>query len=186
VATAFGALGDHEVDPCQLGLLGPRGRADEGEHGDVVGVAGVDEPCRCVERQHHRRRSGGEHDLDLVLHGPRGEHRFDPPQLLAFGVAQRLPTLPHGFPVAGAVVDERGWHQQVDRERLVGGAPDGGDLVVEGVGHVADATEATHAAGLADGGHERRLGDARHARRHDRVVEAEAFGEGGLHVLNLA
>ena len=71
--------------------------------------------------------------------------------------------------------------EEVDTERLVGGVAHGRDLGHHALVAHGRGAETPEPPGLGDGGDQRCVGDAPHAGEHHRVVDAENFGESGLH-----
>src|SRR5262249_33242306 len=66
---------------------------------------------------------------------------------------------------------------EIDGEWLVGASSDRANLGAERVGEIADASEAPHAARLADRDDQVGLGNACHSGRQHRVFDPEPIGE---------
>ncbi len=177
VAAALGALSDDVVDAGLCRRDRPPHRAGQRDHLHPALVAGVDQVLRHVERQRDHRRTLLIDHRELILHRPRRQHRLDALQLHPLGGREPLPQLADRLPLVVIRAQQHVGNEQIDSERLVGAAADLADLRPQRVGHVADASEAAHAAGFRDRDHQVRLRHPGHSGRQHGMLDPEPVGE---------
>ena len=198
--TGLGALGDDDVDAVLLVLQGVTGTARERGDRDATLVGSlhdrrgrrperVDEQRdRVLERDVHLREPRGVgpaeqvvrvrvlgQGRDVVL----GQHLLDEVAILLRDHRLELALELHGVTVRPpCLFEQRGRHHEIDPVRAaVHVLVDPVELDLELLGREVQRAEHSHAAGLADRGHD----VAAVAEGEDRELDAEAVANGRVH-----
>ena len=179
-ATAVGdAAGGHHGDPLADGVDDLR---DQGQGGDLAGVPpglgalGHDDVAARLDGGDGVAHLAAHVDHDQVALVAEVDHvagHAEPGHEDGAAAVRDLVDLP--LHVVG------GGGQEVDAEGLVGGGPDGSDLVAHLLVAHGRGAQATEAAGLRHRGDDAGVGDPAHPRQHHRVLDLQGVGQSRAH-----